>query len=753
MARMNRLYASRSGAGVLVVMLALMSACGGSAPSGSPPPSSGSAPGAPTGLSGVVGNGSVTLNFTPPSGAVNSYTAICIAGTQSVSASNVSPSITVSSLTNETTYSCSVTASNNLGTGPASSAISLKPTSGLTALTLTPVLGGLSAGATCEGFRADTGAQLASSLTNSVGLCVLSLPRSYGGVVVLRVKGGAGVKYFDERTNALVDFPATASIFSVIPQAVWSSNATAGTTVSTLTTIIAVQAGVTLSSSATTFAAPTITSSGLASVVTQVLQIFGFTNTDFDPFAPLPPTAYFGVADVGTNKQLSGSAAQLKFAVALISVAKLAPSGTDLGTFAGTIANAVFTNTLAATVPTFTSFRTIFANTANTVVAPGNTVPPSPTPPALVPGPPTNLSVAASSGRLTVSFSAPASDGGAAIELYTATCTPTTGSAVSATATASPIVVSGLTNGVSHSCRVVAKNAVGSGPASSPVSATPVADSGGGGTGVTVPGAPTLNSLIRGNGFIDVAFTAPSSNGGVVITSYLAVCTPASSGSAQSASGSVSPIRVAGLTNGIEYACTVRALNAEGAGAASGSVKATPATVPSAVTTLAGSAGDGQISLTFTKPNDGGSEINGGTATCVAGTTSKTAPVAGTSVTVTGLTNGTEYTCSVVLSNAIGNSAVSNAVKVTPQPSTDGSVTAISVFPSGLAFGSPTQVSGNASLAIWRGRSIVESLLAEVFYRFQNRFPVVHAAVGDSTLNALQVKRDQSSIADRKSVV
>jgi hypothetical protein len=74
-------------------------------------------------------------------------------------------------------------------------------------------------------------------------------------------------------------------------------------------------------------------------------------------------------------------------------------------------------------------------------------------------------------------------------------------------------------------------------------------------------------------------------------------------------------------------------------------------------------------------------------------------------------------------------------------------VTATSVFPSGLAFGSPTQVSGNASLATWRGRSVVESLLAEVFYRFQNRFPVVHAAVGDSTLNALQVKRDQSSIA------
>ncbi|MBM4192708.1 MAG: fibronectin type III domain-containing protein, partial [Gammaproteobacteria bacterium] len=598
-----------------VALLALLQACGGGGGGGGV--TSGSPPGAPTGLAGTAGNASVTLSFTAPAGAVNFYTATCVPTSgASVSSQNASTQITVAGLTNETTYNCSVTASNNAGTGPASSSVSLRPTSGLTALTLTPILGGLGAGATCEAFRADTGAVLNASLTNAAGLCVLNLPRSYGGIVVLRVKGGPGVKYFDERTNALVDFPATALIASVIPQAVWSSGATAGTTVSTLTTIIAAQAGITLSATATSFAAPSITSAGLAATVTQVLQVFGFTDADFNPFAPLPAAAYFGVADVGTNKQLAGSPVQLKFAVALVAVAKLAPAGTDLGTFAGTIANAVKNNTLAETVPTFNNFQTIYVNTGNSVVAPGNTVPPPPTPPATIPGAPTGLSVVASSGQLTVSFSAPASNGGSPIELYTATCTPTSGSAVSATASASPIVVKGLTNGTTYSCRVVAKNAVGAGPPSAAVSGTPVADAS---PPVTVSGAPTGLVLTAGNGSISVAFTAPSDNGGATITSFTATCTP-TSGSAVSATASASPIVVSGLTNGVEYSCTVLATNSKGAGPVSAAAKATPAalvTVSGAPTGLVLTAGNGSISVAFTAPSDnGGATITSFTATC-----------------------------------------------------------------------------------------------------------------------------------------
>ena len=68
-------------------------------------------------------------------------------------------------------------------------------------------------------------------------------------------------------------------------------------------------------------------------------------------------------------------------------------------------------------------------------------------------------------------FSAPASHGGAPIETYTVTC-----GAQSATGPASPITVTGLTNGVTISCTVTASNALApSGPSSGVVMVTPIA--------------------------------------------------------------------------------------------------------------------------------------------------------------------------------------------------------------------------------------------------------------------------------------
>jgi uncharacterized protein (TIGR03437 family) len=71
------------------------------------------------------------------------------------------------------------------------------------------------------------------------------------------------------------------------------------------------------------------------------------------------------------------------------------------------------------------------------------------------PGPPTNLTSTAGNGSATVAFTAPASNGGAAITGYTATCTA--GNATfTGTGTASPIVVLGLSNGTTYTCTVTA---------------------------------------------------------------------------------------------------------------------------------------------------------------------------------------------------------------------------------------------------------------------------------------------------------
>jgi hypothetical protein len=89
--------------------------------------------------------------------------------------------------------------------------------------------------------------------------------------------------------------------------------------------------------------------------------------------------------------------------------------------------------------------------------------------PATVPSAPTIGVVTAGSGTVSVTFSAPASDGGAAITGYSATC-----GATLASGPASPISLTGLTNGTAVTCTVFATNAVGnSGPSASSNSVTP----------------------------------------------------------------------------------------------------------------------------------------------------------------------------------------------------------------------------------------------------------------------------------------
>jgi phosphatidylethanolamine-binding protein (PEBP) family uncharacterized protein len=95
-----------------------------------------------------------------------------------------------------------------------------------------------------------------------------------------------------------------------------------------------------------------------------------------------------------------------------------------------------------------------------------------------VPSAPTGVSATAGDGSASMAFSAPASDGGATITGYTARCT-LGAAAVTASAAASPVVVSGLVNGSVYSCTVSASNTQGSGAASAAVSVTPDASGSG----------------------------------------------------------------------------------------------------------------------------------------------------------------------------------------------------------------------------------------------------------------------------------
>ncbi len=80
-----------------------------------------------------------------------------------------------------------------------------------------------------------------------------------------------------------------------------------------------------------------------------------------------------------------------------------------------------------------------------------------------IPGAPTIGTATAGDGQATVSFTPPASNGGAAIIDYTVTSSP---GGLTAKGSGSPITVTGLTNGVAYTFTVTATNAAGTSPAS-----------------------------------------------------------------------------------------------------------------------------------------------------------------------------------------------------------------------------------------------------------------------------------------------
>lgn len=186
----------------------------------------------------------------------------------------------------------------------------------------------------------------------------------------------------------------------------------------------------------------------------------------------------------------------------------------------------------------------------------------------------------------------------------------------------------------------------------------------------TVPDAPTIGTATAGNGSAVVTFTAPSSNGGNAITGYVVTSSP----SAVTASGASSPITVTGLTNGIAYTFTVKAINSQGdsiASSASNSVTPALPQAPGQVTGLIATGFNQQVLLGWDAPSSGGTptdyiieyKLNSEPTTW-------TTFADGTSTTkkaiVTGLINASVYDFRVSGSNDGNPGTVSATVSATP---------------------------------------------------------------------------------------
>ncbi len=254
------------------------------------------------------------------------------------------------------------------------------------------------------------------------------------------------------------------------------------------------------------------------------------------------------------------------------------------------------------------------------------------------PGSVENLVATPGAGQVVLSWSPPGSDGGSPLTGYQYRLAGTGWTDVSAASA----TVSGLTNGTAYTFEVRAVNGVGAG-AVSQTAAMPLG----------APGSVQNLSATTGTGQVTLAWSAPSSDGGSPLTGYQYQYRPGGTGWTDVSATSAT---VSGLTNGTAYTFEVRAVNGVGAGAVS-QTAATPLGAPGSVENLVATPGAGQVVLSWSPPgSDGGSPLTGYQYR-LAGT--GWTDVSAASATISGLTNGTEYTFEVRAVNAIGTGAVS----------------------------------------------------------------------------------------------
>ena len=282
------------------------------------------------------------------------------------------------------------------------------------------------------------------------------------------------------------------------------------------------------------------------------------------------------------------------------------------------------------------------------------------------PGMPTSLRATAGDAQVGLSWTAVSGATRYTVYYSTSTIGDLTAAGVSSVSvTGTGAMVTNLTNGTPVFFRVTASNAVGESPASAQTSATPAAPT-------TAPGAPTNLRATAGNARVEVSWTAVSGATRYTIyysTSMISDLTAAGVNSVSVTGIGTTTTTVTNLTNDTLYYFRVTASNAVGESPASAQTSATPTAPPGAPTGLRVTAGNGQMTVSW-------AQVSGATRYTVYYSTSTFSDITastvisvsanGTSATITGLTNGTQYYVRVIASNAAGESAASAQISATP---------------------------------------------------------------------------------------
>ncbi len=596
-----------------------------------------------------------TINFTPPAsngGATLSYTATCIASGQTNGTGNSGASpVTVSNLVNGIAYSCSITATNSAGTSAASGSVLVTPTSADGTALWASV---------CSVCHA---ASPAGNQLNGAGST---------GTVLSHVRSLQPVMLANSNVQAL-NASELASIAAFIGNAVVPIQ---------LTTAQGVPVQVDVSSHITFTNVPW---SAFTAVEVVTPPANGMMSAFTGRTATYTPNPGFSGVDTFTYRGKRTAPDVLGDPVQVtITVSPGAPGITSAATANGTF-GAAFSYQITAT-GTPTSFGAsglpaglsvdnvtglisgtagaggIFNATVTASNAGGTGM--------------ASLTITIAPAAQTITFNAqsPSSQPfvlGGSFAVNPLASGGASGNAVTySSTTASVCTVSGTTVTMvfGGTCTIAANQAGNSNYAAATqvtrsVTITPV-----------VPGMPGIGAATPGNGQAQVAFTAPSSNGGSNIIDYTATCTAAGQ-TTRTGTAAGSPVTVTALVNDITYACTVAARNGAlangGVGAASNPVNVTPAaiTVPGAPIIGIATEGDASVSLAFSPPlSNGGATISSYAASCSAtGQTTRTGNGSASPIVVSLLTNGVTYDCVITATNSAGTGPASSSVQVTPE--------------------------------------------------------------------------------------
>ncbi len=278
--------------------------------------------------------------------------------------------------------------------------------------------------------------------------------------------------------------------------------------------------------------------------------------------------------------------------------------------------------------------------------------------PSTIPDAVSAVTVSTSGTTATVSWSAPAFDGGSPITGHLVVSNPD-GLTCTATATQQSCTVTGLTKGTAYTFDVVAANANGAGPI---VTSSPV-------TPLTSPTAPGNLAVTAGDGQALVSFDGSTDDGGTPITGYEASTDGGTTWVPLVTTGSnPTTATIADLTNGSTYPVVVRAVNTFGHSAATAPESVSPVGAPVAVGNVTTALTGTSATISWTAPvSDGGGTVSGYTVDANPGPLQCTpVPATATTCTITGLDKGTSYVFAVRAVNQYGTSVPASSAPATP---------------------------------------------------------------------------------------